>query len=181
MEYLLFIFAKHETKQEEFVKIMAEEIVAVADSSDIKYYFGPESVIFTFKSLEGFENVSSFFQMILGSSGIVFFLQPYQPDKLSYWLDPDIDKHLFNVDNKNDESTPEEKIEFQKFIFGGLENDGYKIAEVDFDMFDDGDELTKIKNKKRIPTLNELLDKINDKGIKSLTKTEIELLNNYSK
>ena len=35
--------------------------------------------------------------------------------------------------------------------------------------------------REKIPTLDELLDKINFFGIKSLTKEEIELLNKYSK
>ena len=33
----------------------------------------------------------------------------------------------------------------------------------------------------KIPTLDEILDKINDKGIKSLNETELQVLNNYSK
>lgn len=181
MEYLLFVFAKHE-KQEDFIKLIAEEIATIADCEDIKYYFGPESGIFTFKSLDAFEDVTSFFQTILGCSGIVYFLSPFEPDKMSYWVDSEINKHLFDIDNVKDKTTPEDKIEFQKFIFGSLEQDQNKIAEINFDMFeDDDDEISSLKKKKKDPTLNELLDKIHEKGIKCLSKNEIELLNNYSK
>ena len=180
MEYLLFVFAKHE-KQEDFIKLIAEEIATIADCEDIKYYFGPESGIFTFKSLEVFEDVSSFFQTILGCSGIVYFLSPFKPDKMSYWVDSEINKHLFDIEDVENKQTSEDTIEFQKFIFGSLEHDQNKIAEINFDMFDEEDEILKVNNKKKDPTLNELLDKINEKGIKSLSKKEIELLNNYSK
>jgi len=180
MEYLLFVFAKHD-KQEDFIKLIAEEIATIADCEDIKYYFGPESGIFTFKSLDESEEVKSFFQTILGCSGIVYFLSPFEPDKMSYWVDSEINKHLFNIDDVENKQTSEDTIEFQKFIFGSLEHDQNKIAEIDFDMFDEEDEVLKSKKKPKDPTLNELLDKINEKGIKSLNKKEIELLNNYSK
>lgn len=181
MIYLLFIFAKHE-KQEEFVKIMADEIDMVTCGKEIKYYFGDESVLYAFESIEKFDDLSLFFQTILGCSGVVFFLQPYEPDKMSYWLPTDINKHLFDVDNPNEQKNLDNNVDLHKFISGKIENDGHKIAEIDFGMFDDeDDDIIKLKNKKRLPTLNELLDKINERGIKSLTNSEIKLLNNYSK
>jgi hypothetical protein len=39
IKYILFIFAKHKD-QEKFVKILAEEIIGITDSTDIKYYYG---------------------------------------------------------------------------------------------------------------------------------------------
>ena len=51
MKYLLFVFAKH-VDQEEFIKFLGGEIGRVIESSDVKYYYGPESVIFTFNSNE---------------------------------------------------------------------------------------------------------------------------------
>ena len=33
----------------------------------------------------------------------------------------------------------------------------------------------------KIPSLDEILDKISEKGIKSLNETELQVLNNYSK
>ena len=100
---------------------------------------------------------------------------------MSYWVDSEINKHLFDIEDVENKQTSEDTIEFQKFIFGSLEHDQNKIAEINFDMFDEEDEILKVNNKKKDPTLNELLDKINEKGIKSLSKKEIELLNNYSK
>jgi hypothetical protein len=48
---------------------------------------------------------------------------------------------------------------------------------------DECDELfskNKLKIKIKEPTLDEILDKINDKGILSLTEKEVNLLNKYS-
>lgn len=180
MEYLLLVFAQHD-KQEDFVKTLAEEIVTIVDSEDIKYYFGPESSIFVFKSKAEYKEVSQFFSLVLGSSGIVYFLTINNPEFVSYWLASDIKKHLFNIDEK-DETTPEEKNEVQKFFFGHLETENYK-CEVNPELFDEDfdDEIFTLKNKKKVVTLDELLDKINELGIQSLSEKEIEILNSYSK
>ena len=179
MKYLLFVFARHKN-QESFVKILAEEIVGVIDSSEIKFYYGDESAILTFNTDECIENVSDFFLATLGASGIVYFLSPYEPDKMSYWLDYTIEKHLFNTDKRSEigENTIEEQVEVQKLIFGDLENG---LSSLVNDDEDDVDEIKELKSKPRVKTIDELLDKIIDCGYKSLTEKELILLNEYSK
>jgi len=176
MEYLLYVFAKHD-KQEKFVTFLSEEIFIMTNDNDIRYYYGPESVIFKFKSNEKTEDIGDYLNNILGCSGIVFFLQPYEKDKLYYWVDPTVNKHLFGIETV-DEMTEQDRKEFQHYIFKNLElND---IEEDEEDIINLKEFLTIEKNE-HTPTLDEILDKINDKGIESLTKNEKELLNSYSK
>ena len=55
---------------------------------------------------------------------------------------------------------------------------------LDFSEFvdeDEDDDISKLKNKKRKPTFDELFDKLADAGIESLSKEELQLLNQYSK
>jgi hypothetical protein len=181
MKYLLFVFAKH-NDQEKFVRILAEEIVGITDSTDIKYYFGPESVILTFDSTDSMSNITDFFQVVLGASGIVYFLSPYEPDKMSYWLDGNIEKHLFNPDKTgiNVENTKEEQVEVQKLFFGELENGLDSLLK---EITDDDDDIKQIKSKvkPKVKTIDQLLDKIIDEGYPSLSDSEIKLLNEYSK
>ena len=185
MKYLLFVCAKH-NDQEKFVRILAEEIVGVTDSTEIKYYFGPESVILTFNSIDSMDNITDFFQVVLGASGIVYFLSPYEPDKMSYWLDGNIEKHLFNPDKTgiNVENTKEEQVEVQKLFFGELENGlDSLLKEINDDDDDDDDYIKQIKDKVtiKVKTIDQLLDKIIDEGYPSLSDSEINLLNEYSK
>ena len=184
MKYLLFVFAKH-NDQEKFVRILAEEIVGVTDSTEIKYYFGPESVILTFNSIDSMDNITDFFQVVLGASGIVYFLSPYEPDKMSYWLDGNIEKHLFNPDKTgiNVENTKEEQVEVQKLFFGELENGLDSLLKEINDDDDDDDYIKPIKAKVtiKVKTIDQLLDKIIDEGYPSLSDSEINLLNEYSK
>jgi hypothetical protein len=176
MEYLLYVFAKHD-KQEKFVTFLSEEIYVMTHDNDIRYYYGPESVIFKFKSNEKTEDIGDYLNNILGCSGIVFFLQPYEKGKLYYWVDSTVNRHLFGIETI-DEMTEQDRKEFQHYVFKNLElND---IEECDEDIMNLQEFLSFDKNEK-VLTLDEILDKINDKGIESLTKKEQELLNNYSK
>ena len=173
IKYILFIFAKH-NDQEKFVKILAEEIVGATDSTDIKYYFGHEAVIFTFDSIESMSNIQDFFQVILGASGIVYFLSPYEPDKMSYWMDENVGKHLFSdseYDQKNEDDM--ETLSFNDFD-NGMD---LLLKEIIND-----DEIEKLRiNVKHVKTVDQLLDKIIDEGYGSLLDSEIKLLNEYSK
>lgn len=165
MKYLLFIFAKHETDQDKFVKIMAEDISCVSNEGDVTYYFGPESAIFHFESSENFSDLSEFFRMLLGSLKIVYFLSPYEPDKMSFHMNTEIEKQLFKTD-KSSQTTrfTDEQIEIvQKLLFD----------------IEEGEETPFIKNKRL--SLDDLLDKISELGFSSLTEEEKKLLNEYSK
>jgi len=183
MEYLLYVFAKHD-KQEKFVTFLSEEIFIMTNDNDIRYYYGPESVIFKFKSNEKLEDIGGYLNDVLGCSGIVFFLQPYEKDKLYYWVDSNVNKHLFGIETKDDMSDAQ-RAEFQKFVFKGLDKEDSE-CDMGINDFDDGflnlkEFLNIEKEPIKIPTLDEILDKINDKGIKSLNETELQVLNNYSK
>jgi hypothetical protein len=182
MKYLLFVFAKHED-QESFVKILAEEIVGVIDTTDIKFYFGDESAILTFNTKESNDNVKDFFLDTLGASGIVYFLSPYEPDKMSYWLDRKVEKHLFDTDKRSDivENTLEEQVEVQKLIFGDLEKGLDSLIKDIEDDIDEINDIKQLKSKPKVKTVDELLDKIIDSGYESLTEKELILLNEYSK
>ena len=178
MEYILFVFATHKN-QGAFVKVLAEDIVSVVGKSDIKYYYGPESSIFVFKTFDEEKKIQEYFSTVLGESGIVYFLVRHEPDKMSYWLDPNIEKHLFNTDNssKDSSNTLEEQLEAQKLFFGDLEEETDMVLTES-----DEDDLLKLrKNKKTEPTFDELFNKIADQGYESLSSFEKELLKKYTK
>lgn len=178
MEYILFVFATHKN-QGAFVKVLAEDIVSVVGKSDIRYYYGPESSIFTFKTFDDEKKLHDYFSMVLGDSGIVYFLVRHEPDKMSYWLDAKIEKHLFDTDNSSKDcpNTIEEQLEAQKLFFGDLEEETDTVLTES-----EEDDLLKIKkNGRKEPTFDELFDKIADYGYESLSSFEKELLKKYTK
>jgi hypothetical protein len=185
-KYILFVFAKNDNPKE-FTEQIADELSVLSDTPNLNYYFGPESSVFTISTLDSYEDVTDYIDMILGFGEIMYILLPYTSDKLSYGLPEKISKHLFNdgitdfMSEKYNNSEPNE-FEVRKMIQDKI-RDTFKLNIKNFDFEYDEDEwsdIDEIKNKQRSPSLDELLEKIKEKGLNSLTEKELIYLNKYS-
>lgn len=182
-KYILFVFAKNDNPKE-FTEQIAEELCVISDTPNLNFYFGPESSVFTISTLDSYEDVKDYVNMILGVGDIMYILLPYTPDKLSYGLPTKISQHLFNDGINDYMSGKTEKSDDKEDMVRNMIRD--KIREeffLNFEEWDDEDELLNnnlTKSKKR-PTFDELFEKIAESGIDSLTPEELETLNQYSK
>ena len=185
-KYILFVFVKNDNPKE-FTEQIAEELCVISDTPNLNFYFGPESSVFTISTLDSYEDVKDYVDMILGVGEIMYILLPYTPDKMSYGLPEKISKHLFNdgiSDFMSEKSLGSEPNEFEvrKMIQEQI-RDNFNLNIESFDFEYDEDEWTdidEIKNKQRSPSLDELLEKIKEKGLNSLTEKELSQLNKYS-
>ena len=183
MNYLLIVFGKSD-KQDDFVKTLCSDVSVMSDLGDVKYYYGPESVIITFKCSEKLDSVSAFMELLYGRMNLVYILLPYESDKLSLKMDNDISMHLFDKElptQKNENVSDFESL-VQKWMSEDINSQEF-ISEIEQLEESEKDEVEKIMSKNtkpKNPTLDELLDKINAKGISSLTEKELSLLNKYS-
>jgi hypothetical protein len=185
-KYILFVFAKNDNPKE-FTEQIAEELCVISDTPNLNFYFGPESSVFTISTLDSYEDVKDYVDMILGVGEIMYVLLPYTSDKLSYGLPEKISKHLFNdgiSDFMSEKSLGSEPNEFEvrKMIQEQI-RDNFNLNIENFDFEYDEDEwsdIDEIKNKQRNPSLDELLEKIKEKGLNSLTEKELSQLNKYS-
>jgi hypothetical protein len=184
-KYILFVFAKNDNPKE-FTEQIAEELCVISDTPNLNFYFGPESSVFTISTLDSYEDVKDYVDMILGVDEIMYILLPYTPDKMSYGLPEKISKHLFNdgiSDFMSEKSLGSEPNEFEvrKMIQEQIRDNFYlNIENFDFEYDEEEDDIQEIKNKQRNPSLDELLEKIKEKGLNSLTETELSQLNKYS-
>jgi len=187
MKYLLTVFVSHK-KQEEFVISLAKEVQTLT-SKEVKYFYGEQTVLITFETRSSLKQVTDFFSAILGDLSIPFVLAP--TNKMSYWFNKENEQHLFGTDlcSTNDDYSEDEQNQLRDDLFLGF-NDKPKKPEGEWGPapsrrnFEDRlDNLFGGQKKvlKEVPTLDELLDKINVSGMKSLTNEEKELLNKYSK
>ena len=188
-KYILFVFAKNDNPKE-FTEQIAEELCVISDTPNLNFYFGPESSVFTISTLDSYEDVKDYVDMILGVGDIMYVLLPYTSDNLSYGLPEKISKHLFNdgisdfMSEKPNNSYTEE-FEVRKMIQDKIRDTfDLNIENFDFEYDEDEDDewtdIDEIKNKQRAPSLDELLDKIKEKGLNSLTEKELLQLNKYS-
>jgi len=185
-KYILFVFAKNDNPKE-FTEQIAEELCVISDTPNLNFYFGPESSVFTISTLDSYEDVKDYVDMILGVGEIMYILLPYTSDKMSYGLPEKISKHLFNdgiSDFMSEKSLGSEPNEFEvrKMIQEQIRDNFYlNIENFDFEYDEeDDDDIQEIKNKQRNPSLDELLEKIKEKGLNSLTEKELSQLNKYS-
>jgi hypothetical protein len=184
-KYILFLFEKR-SNQDDYVVEIAEEIAILTKSNNIRFYYGPDSSVFTFSTNDTLKDVKEYIDIILSEGESTHFLLPYETDNMSFGLPDDISAHLFgdiNPDKKSDFKFTERKLtDFPKFneeLFEGLMND--------FD--DDDDEISKlIRRTKEVKVndfvtedqFNEILSKISDEGMSSLSEKELHLLKKYS-
>lgn len=185
-KYILFVFAKNDNPKE-FTEQIAEELCVISDSPNLNFYFGPESSVFTISTLDSHQDVKDYVDMILGIEDIMYVLLPYTSDNLSYGLPKKISEHLFN-DGINDfmsqkpNNSYTEEFEVRKMIQDQI-RDTFNLNIENFDFEYDEDEWTdidEIKNKQRTPSLDDLLEKIKEKGLNSLTEKELSQLNKYA-
>ena len=181
-KYILFVFAKNDNPKE-FTEQIAEELCVISDTPNLNFYFGPESSVFTISTLDSYEDVKDYVDMILGVGEIMYVLLPYTPDKLSYGLPKKISEHLFNDGindymSENTKKFDENELKVQNMIRNQIREDFFLGLEwIDIDDFPE----EKIIKTKKTPTFDELFDKIAESGIESLTQEELLILNQYSK
>jgi len=173
------VFGKTE-KREDFVDMVSKDVSVMSDLGDVRYYYGSDCIILTFYCSESIESIDSFLTLLYGSTDLIYMLFPYDKDKMSVKMDDETKKHLFDIDI-SDEKT-EKLSELEKRIInllsGGKEETLSELEQCE-ESDDFETEILKMKEKTE-PSLDELLDKINEKGILSLTEKEVNLLNKYS-
>ena len=182
-KYILFVFAKNDNSKE-FAEQIADELTVVSDVPNVNFYYGPESSVFTFSTLETFEDVREYIEIILGVETITYVLLPYTPDKMSYGLPDKVSKHLFNdgitdyMSEKPKNSQPNDS-EVQNMLRNHIQNTFF-LDLSDFDDENDDDEIALIRQKKQKLTFDDVFDKLAESGIKSLNKDELLILKQYS-
>ena len=180
-KYILFVFTKNDNPKE-FTEQIADELTVISDTPNINFYYGPESSVFTISSLDSFEDIKEYVDMILGIESITYILLPYTPDKMSYGLPENISTHLFNdgvsdyMSDKTPNSDPNE-LEVRNMIRNQIKNDFFFDLSNFDDDDDEDDEIIKLKCKKRKLTFDEVFNKLAESGLESLSKEELQTLN----
>lgn len=179
-EYLLFIFGNFD-EFENLAEDISGQFLPAVSSSFLKFTYGEYGVVYHFRSNETFSDLKEYVDMVLNDITDQYFLIELSK-KFEIKMDKKIKKDFMSIDSesKKDDSkniTIDVEAEKQKRL-----ND-LKNLSIDFmmPMFDpkyiNHDEDIVVVE----PTVDEILDKINENGIESLTSKEKEILDNYGK
>jgi hypothetical protein len=114
------------------------------------------------------------------SEGVVDMVFLSETNYISVAMTDDMEKHLLDLDDPG--KNVDMKIDMER-VKMGLEGIPVRdLLESDLDLDEEEDDiLIKAKRKIKLPTLDELLEKIHRSGIESLSTKEKELLNQLSK
>ena len=167
-KYLLTIFGDFKNNECEEIARSMEPLI---DSTHLKFQYRNGVILFHFASEILMSDIYEFLELNAYEMYDSFILSEYN-DKVSVFMVDDMKEHLFDLEN---ESKSEITIELTP-------NNRFE------NIYDDEEEddivtllLNEVKKNLKLPSMDELLDKINEHGVESLTSYEKATLDNYSK
>ena len=166
-KYLLLVFG--DLEKENVIDAVFHGMSTVVDSKFLKFQFTNGTGIFHFASEVNHEDLYDYITGLLYGISENFILTE-MTDKLTVHMEEKVKTHLLDLDNETE--SVEMTFDFSTMDKPGMEEFGNDFVEFILDEF---------KKEVKPPSLNQILDKINEKGIKSLSAYEKEILDNYSK
>jgi len=187
--YLLFLFGNYRGG-EKFINSIMGEFSPIISNDYLKFIWGDYGAVVHFQSDVPFEDLSEFVSLQLGGMVEQYFLVE-KTDKTSAFGDEKSLTHLLDLETPIEDSgkrildnirnRDEEMEKLAEFFMSSFKDE---ILDNEFDEEDDDDnEINMIKlrsSKENNLTLDQLLDKITEKGIKSLSKKEKQQLEKYA-
>jgi len=161
-KYLLSLHGDFKSK--EMCKDIATAVTPIVDSPHLKFSHKSGNLLLCFDSEVDKDELYSYIEGSL--YGLFdYFILSVVDDNLSVCMDESTKGHLF--DTTNDSENPDYRIDMTREMFG---SDEFL-----------NDILTELKSKIRKPSIDEILDKIKEKGVESITPYEKDILDNYGK
>jgi|SanBayMetagenome_1026888.scaffolds.fasta_scaffold22596_3 hypothetical protein len=169
-KYLLTVFGNFTSEKCNEIAQLMEPLI---DSENLKFYFRSGSIIFYFGSNFQLIDVHDFLDMISDELFDTFILVEHN-ETVTVFMTDEMKEHLFNLEEESGE-----------MVIDLVPNNKSQSI---YDEDEDEDDISTIlmnqikNNLKNIqaPSLDELLDKVSEQGIESLTEFELKTLNNYS-
>ena len=168
-KYLLTIFGSFEEKD---CITIANNLQPIVDSQNLKFQYRDNVIILHFGSEFLLDDIHEFIKMTddVEETFDMFILSEFN-DTVSVHMTDGTDEQLFDLDEETEnidmvKVTPKGK--FENYYDEDNENDIALVL------------LNEIKKNLNTPSLDQLLDKVSDNGVESLTPYEKATLDNYS-
>jgi hypothetical protein len=158
MKYLLFAYYSEGDKTEDQIHEIAQELSPIVESDEIKYVYGPSHVVFNFITEMSIGELSIYIDIVIEETGPFKYILIPTPKQIMSNMETEHLLHLMQVKgdyNEEGEISPN-FIEFLKESFAGTNPNVCSL------------------------TIDEILEKIKQNGVGSLSIQEKEKLDNYS-
>jgi hypothetical protein len=175
--YMLFLFGDF-SDLESITQELSIQFLPFVTSPYLKYTYGEFGVVFHFRSGETFADLKEYVDMSLNEIVDQYYLME-STKNVDIKMDRKLKKDFLNIDGETKKEQPktgtidveskvrERREELRNFTFEFM-----LPMDMNFNPKQEPDYL---------PTVDEILDKISEKGIETLTEKEKEILDNYGK
>jgi len=167
-KYILVVFGDFKTKK--LIENVGKVISPIVDTPHLKFQHTKGALIMHFGSEIIQEEIHDFLIGTFYGLSETFILTEMN-DKVSLFMSDETRAHLLDLENDSDD------VQIKIDMTGMKKNEFDEELTEDFVNFF----LEEFEEEIKVPSLNDILDKINEKGIKSLSTFEKEILDNYSK
>lgn len=175
--YMLFIFGDFD-EHENLATNISGQLLTVVSSPFLKFTYGEYGVVFHFRSKEVFSDLKEYVDMAMSEITEQYFLMEVTKN-IDIKMPRKLKKDFLNIDDETTKIEPKNgKIDVESKIKERREE--LRNFTFEFLMPTDFNQMTQ-KEPDYIPTVDEILDKISERGINSLTEKEKEILDNYGK
>ena len=172
-KYILFAFGDYDEKKE-LVNLVLDFVTQIS-TTDVKYQYGETGIIVTFTSDSKINDISDFFEKNIVSITSMYFVFPVDKNSIMS-MEDETHQHLFGKMNETSNGYFNENNTSISYYFDSdTDSLNEKLAEELFKT------IVQLKVQEKELSLDEILDKINDNGITSLTDSELTTLENHSK
>jgi hypothetical protein len=179
-QYMLFVFGDL-AESSEVTQYISSQLLTIVSSQFLKYTYGEYGIVFNFRSDETFDDLKEYVDMALSDLTDQYFLLETTKN-FEIKMPRKMKKDFLNIDNQLSNDIPIagsiSKEEKPKFNW-----DEKKIITFDFLLPVINQNFENITEEivEEEPSIDDILDKISERGIDSLTKRETEILENYGK
>lgn len=165
-KFFLIVFG--DFNSEDICKEVAITLTPIVDSPHLKFNHTKGNIFFHFASEVSQSEMYEYILINLVDK-CQYFILLENTDNVSLFLPPSVQEHLMDLENEGSNVEMKIKIEPTKNLLSAEEEEEF-VALL----------LEEVKNKVKKPSLDNILEKIYNKGFESLTQFEKDILDEYS-
>lgn len=165
-KFFLIVFG--DFNSEDICKEVAITLTPIVDSPHLKFNHTKGNIFFHFASEVSQPEMYEYILINLVDK-CQYFILLENTDNVSLFLPPTVQEHLMDLENEGSNVEMKIKIEPTKNLLSVEEEEEF-VALM----------LEELKNKVKKPSLDNILEKIYNKGFESLTQFEKDILDEYS-
>ena len=178
-EYMLFLYGDF-AESEKITEDITLQLVTITSSEYLKFTYGEYGAAIHFRSKELFSELKEYIDMVFNEITDQYFLVEIKGN-YDIKMTRKMKKDFLNIDGivkKEETRNGTINVEEEKNRINNIKNFSFEMF---LPILDENEFLRNRKQEIIEPTVDEILDKIVEKGIQSLTESEKNILDNYGK